>query len=407
MAIDTDNNKGTGLSDTHGIFIAADQLFCVYFTAELLIRYMAFKRKLNCFRVAWFVFDAILVVFIIADTWILQLVLELVQSSSTSSGSEISLGSSPMLRSVRLLRLSRLFRMAHVVRKVPELLIMVKALGAAARSVGIAIMMLAMVLYVFAIAFTSVLEDTSVGQESFRTVSLSMHSLLMHGAFLDDISGVMHRLLEESYMGFAMMYVVIMLAAVSVMNMLIGILCEVISAVSDVEHEAIQMRYVTQTLRKCLTQTADTDCDGTVSPDEFLAMLSNREAVRALKEIDIDVLCLVDYVNIIFGDGHDNIPFPDLIQVLLQLRGGNTCTVKDLIDLRKWLSGRLGAIELLTQQRDLQKEVTSQEEFSDPAELGLPSQVMPFPPEVVSESNIPLYQPSLLEEMLQLPHQMN
>merc|ERR1712125_309650 len=63
IAVDTDNNKSSSLYDSKPVFIVAENVFCVYFSVELLIRFVAFRRKLDCFMDRWFVFDLFLVVF--------------------------------------------------------------------------------------------------------------------------------------------------------------------------------------------------------------------------------------------------------------------------------------------------------------------------------------------------------
>lgn len=346
MSVDTDYNTGTTLADTSTVFIVGEQFFCTFFTGELLIRFLAFERKANCLKDGWFVFDSILVAMMVAETWILNVVILSMSASSADS----PVGDMGVLRLMRLARLTRLFRMAKLLRLVPELIIMVKAIAAAARSVSFAMGLLLILIYVFGIAFTSVLKDSDVGASSFPNVLYSMHSLVMHGAFCDDITGIMTELIQESYIAFTLMYVLMLLAAVTIMNMLIGILCEVITAVADAEREAISFGYVKETLQRCLSAGVDQNNDGIIDQGEFLAMLENPAAIDALREIDIDVVSIYDYIPVIFGDSEDgketkSLPFNEFLEVLLQLRGGNSSTVKDLVDLRKWLTSKLKDME--------------------------------------------------------------
>jgi hypothetical protein len=208
--------------------------------------------------------------------------------------------------------------------------------------------LLMILIYIFGIAFTSILKDSDVGKASFPRVLYSMHSLLMHGAFCDDLTGIMTELIKESYIALTLMYILILLAAVTVMNMLIGILCEVITAVADAEREAIQLGFVKETLQRCLAAGVDKNDDGLIDQEEFLAMLQNQDAIEALTEIDVDVVSIYDYIHVLFEEGQDsNMPFPEFIDMLLKLRGGNAATVKDLVDLRKWLVGKMNDMEEL------------------------------------------------------------
>merc|ERR1712151_366054 len=116
MAIDTDWNKApTGLVQPG--FQAMEHLFCIYFTFEWIVRFCAFKHKCDGRKDAWFVFDTILVVMMVFETWFLALV-----AAISGSGTELPFPAH-LLRIFRLLRLSRLMRM---LRSLPELMILVK-----------------------------------------------------------------------------------------------------------------------------------------------------------------------------------------------------------------------------------------------------------------------------------------
>mmetsp|Transcript_43539 Transcript_43539/g.72318 ORF Transcript_43539/g.72318 Transcript_43539/m.72318 type:complete len:655 (-) Transcript_43539:128-2092(-) len=91
IAIDTDRNKAPTLIVAHPVFIVAENFFCIYFTGELLIRFMAFKNKRDCLRDAWFVFDSCLVLMLVLDTWVMSAVLII-----TNKGSGAGLGDTPL-----------------------------------------------------------------------------------------------------------------------------------------------------------------------------------------------------------------------------------------------------------------------------------------------------------------------
>lgn len=70
MSIDLDLNEGDIITNTPWIFIVCEQLFCLYFFLELCIRFCAFERKCNSLKDSWFVFDLVLVVLMVAETWV-------------------------------------------------------------------------------------------------------------------------------------------------------------------------------------------------------------------------------------------------------------------------------------------------------------------------------------------------
>jgi len=344
MSLDADLNPATTIMETHPVFIVFEQFFCLYFFLELVVRFLAFERKCQCLRDAWFVFDLALVVMMVAETWVMNIVI-LALASLGGSGANF-LGDASILRMARLMRLTRLLRMARLIRLVPELLILVKAIASAGRSVGFTLLLLGICLYVFAIAFRMTLEGTTVGTDRFYNVPISMHSLFMHGTFLDAVSDVMQELLNDNLIGFVLMYFFIILSAVTIMNMLIGILCEVITAVADAEKNALQVSWTTEVMQKCLEEGVDTDKDGQIDRAEFRDMIENPKVRKVLNEVDVDVQTLANFIDVLFEDELGGVPltklpFGDFMTRLLKLRGSNTATVKDLVDLRKWISREL------------------------------------------------------------------
>mmetsp|Transcript_28375 Transcript_28375/g.51787 ORF Transcript_28375/g.51787 Transcript_28375/m.51787 type:complete len:221 (+) Transcript_28375:2-664(+) len=83
-------------------------------------------------------------------------------------------------------------------------------------------------------------------------------------------------------------------------------------------------------------QSADMDNNGMISKEEFAKMLNTPEAVNAFDMMGVDPLGLVDLSDFIF-DGGRELPFPDFIEMCMQLRGSNQATVKDIVDLRKFM----------------------------------------------------------------------
>ncbi|CAJ1446485.1 unnamed protein product [Effrenium voratum] len=345
MSVDTDWNTADLITETHPFFIVCEQVFCLYFVFELLVRFGAFQRKCNAFKDAWFVFDFILVVMMVAETWVMNLII----LTMASAGASNFLGDAAILRIARLMRLTRLLRMARLIRMVPELLIMVKAVASAARSVGFTLILLGICLYVFAIAFRAVLDGTQVGATYFPNVAVAMHSLFVHGTFLDNIAELFKQMKEQSAIGFSLLYVFVIMSAVTIMNMLIGVLCEVITAVADAEKEALQVSWTTEVLQRCLQAGADTDNDGCIDIDEFQQMISTPKVLQVLKEADVDVSTLVNFADVLFeGDDEQlmtKVPFKDFMTRLLKFRGTNTATVKDLVDLRKCITKELQQVQ--------------------------------------------------------------
>lgn len=336
IAIDTDRNrKAATLLDAHIVFVVAENCFCTYFSGELFIRFMAFAQKWDVFKDYWFLFDSALVVMMIVETWILTLVLY-VTGYQGGSG----LGNASILRLVRLLRLTRMARMARLLRAMPELMILVKGIFVATRSVFFTLCLLVIIIYVFAIAFAQLAEDSVLKDLYFSTVPDSMNALLLRGT-LPDLADTVETLGRVN-IGFAVLFLLfVLLSVLTVMNMLVGVLVEVVSVVSAVEKEQMTVQFVKTKLISML-DTCGIDADGNhyISKDEFEALILMPKAARIIQEVGVDVVGLVDFADFIFQDGIE-LSFEEFLAVVLQLRGSNGSTVRDIVDLRKFFLNQL------------------------------------------------------------------
>eukprot|EP00927_Polykrikos_kofoidii_P087140 TRINITY_DN9967_c0_g1_i1.p1 TRINITY_DN9967_c0_g1~~TRINITY_DN9967_c0_g1_i1.p1 ORF type:complete len:697 (+),score=138.36 TRINITY_DN9967_c0_g1_i1:45-2135(+) len=340
IAFDTDNNSADLLLEAHLVFQVAENGFCAFFSFEWLVRYMSFRRKQDGLRDPWFVFDGLMVALMVGETWIFSIFVLLVKGEASG------LGKGSILRVAKLMRLSRMCRMARLLRCTPELMIMIKGLLAAARSVFFTLVLLGALLFVFAIVFTQMTVDTALKELYFRNVGASMYFLVVYGTLLLSTDFKADELSHEG--GFLItccFFLFILFGAVLLMNMLIGVLCEVVTAVAITEKEEMLVTYVRTKLEKVMA-IIDEDGGGTISRDEFMLILDNLEAMEALQDVGVDVVGLVDFADFIFADdsladGDDSpeveLTLPEFMNVILQLRGSNNATVKDIVDLRKFV----------------------------------------------------------------------
>jgi hypothetical protein len=350
IAVDTDNNDADMYLDAEVVFQIAENLFCVYFTFEWLVRFLSFKRKRDGLKDNWFIFDSFLVIISVAETWCMTLFIY----GSSSGGSGGGLGNAGVLKLFRLVRLSRMARMARLFKAMPELMIMIKGMRVAMRSVFFTLCLLVCIVYVFAIAFVQLMGPRGALQPLsdewfeeaggfFPTVSKAMVTLLLGGTMPDEAALIVPVGAEHPIMWILIM-MFILLAGLTVMNMLVGVLCEVVSVVSSVEKEALLVNFVKNQLQEMLVETGiDADGDNNISKGEFDALLEKPEAARALQEVGVDVVGLVDYSDFIFNKGAE-LTFGDFMDVVLQLRGSNTATVKDIVDLRKLVATEMSSM---------------------------------------------------------------
>jgi len=334
IAIDTDWNDANVLVEAHPVFQVAEHFFCAYFSCELFVRYMAFSRKRDALMDAWFVFDSILVVFMILETWVMTAII------LASGGSSNPLGEAAILKLLRLLRLSRMARMARLMRAIPDVMILMKGMMQATRSVGFVAILLLVIMYVFGIVFRQLAKGTEMGAVHFPSVPHAMYTLWIAGTLMDDIGATANDISNESHICWAVFFAFVGISAITVMNMLIGVICEVISHVAAEEKEIMTVAFVKERMQKIMSKL-DTTNDGLISKAEFVKILDSTEAICMLTDVDVDVVGLVDLADFIFNDESSDtekkLDFEDFMDLVLQIRGTNPATVRDMFDLRKYV----------------------------------------------------------------------
>lgn len=298
IGVDTEWNHSSmededGNLPLHPVSTIIENLFCVYFTGEVVIRFCAYRRKWSCLGDGWFVFDSFLVFCMVLETWILKLV----EVLAGGGGSASFLSN---FSALRLLRLLRLTRMARLMRAVPELLTLVKGIGKAMKAVSYVLLFLVLILYVFAILFTSQLtdaertpedgeppEDYVLAGDLFASIGDSMMTLLTRGVLADNLMETVDAIKAESLFLQWMFFAFFGLTFALLLNMLIGILCEV---VTDSAREEDSQRSITQfsdAVRDAF-EVIDVSGDGKVQKKEWQLITDNKEVQESMLELGMD-----------------------------------------------------------------------------------------------------------------------
>eukprot|EP00747_Dinoflagellata_sp_TGD_P142906 gnl/TRDRNA2_/TRDRNA2_176311_c0_seq14.p1 gnl/TRDRNA2_/TRDRNA2_176311_c0~~gnl/TRDRNA2_/TRDRNA2_176311_c0_seq14.p1 ORF type:complete len:505 (+),score=104.48 gnl/TRDRNA2_/TRDRNA2_176311_c0_seq14:214-1515(+) len=338
IAVDTDYNHSETLLEAEWYFQLMEHFFCAYFTFEWVVRFLSFRRKLDGLKDGWFRFDSLLVLLMVVETWIFSIV-----GLGGGGGNPLG-GQTAILRLFRLLRLSRLLRM---LKSLPELMILIKGMVTATKSVSYVISLLFIVTYVFAIAFVQLAPPGGYCQEVFfEHVPLAIYSLFMYGIFLDNLADFCNAIRAESEIGMVLALLFIYFACMTVMNMLIGVLCEVITAVAATEREERMTTMVKEQMSNIVTGL-DTDYNGKISYKEFTRILHIPDALLALQEVGVDPAGLVDFADLFFlEDGeYIELEFGRFMEMVLDLRGSNNATVKDIMNLWSQVSGKFNVVK--------------------------------------------------------------
>merc|ERR1712039_37749 len=131
-----------------------------------------------------------------------------------------------------------------------------------------------------------------------------------------------------------------------------------VRSVSAAEMEQMSVKYVKTNLMEFLkTSGIDEDKNEMLSKKEFETMLLDCGTASRMQQMGVDVVALVEFSEVLFQDEAE-LSFADFIRLVLQLRGTNPTTVKDIVDLRKFVMQELADLEfnlinLITDLSDL------------------------------------------------------
>jgi len=325
LGVDSDHNSAESLNEADLVFIICENIFCLFFTFEVLVRFAAFQSKRDCLRDMWFKFDSVLVLIMVLETWAIPLIVLV-------NGGGVNLPTGP----IKLLRLLRLARMVRIMRAFPELMTMVKGMMVATKPVSTSMAMLVGIVYVFAIIMHMLLKDWEHIDEVFMywgTIGRCMLTLTANGTLGDSIGTVM-RGIDRNAPALVVFFVFVILSAVTVANMLIGVLCEVVGHVAEAEKEYAVLAKLKTTLLLML-KDLDEDGSGDISRQELLNVINHKDAVQVLADLDINITYFVDLIDMIY-ESTENCTIPDIMQLLLDNQGQRSPDIKDIVLLNNF-----------------------------------------------------------------------
>jgi voltage-gated sodium channel len=211
-------DEGTRTVESMTLIKLVDSILCGIFTAEQMIRIASYKKPY--FYVtdpvygSWNAVDFTVQLIMILDVWILNYV----NSTETAF--------------MRVLRITRLLRLIRGIRLVPELVILFRAILSASRAVMISIVPMISIIYTFAVIMTEWCNAPTSGRIDafgiyFKSVGQSMLTMWQIAVF-DDSFGIIRPVTFESPAWGIMLIVFMFLASFMVLNVLVGVIREVV-----------------------------------------------------------------------------------------------------------------------------------------------------------------------------------
>jgi len=336
IAIDIDYNSSAILTEADTIFQVVEQTFCTYFFIEIMIRFGAFESKRRALMDPWFLFDAALVANMVVETWLVPII---IIAAGTDAADVLNISFLRMMRMVKLLRLSRISRF---IRSVPELVIILKAMGFAARSVLVFFFVWLVIIYIFAVVLRQATDASTVGMSLFPSVPEAMNTLLLDG-LLADYSPMIKSLGSQSPVLWIIGLVYVLLVAITVLYMLVGCLVEAVGAIASSQKEGLAISYVAGTVRAKMEALGHSP-DATISLHSFQQYLTDPEIASILSSVKVDVVILGEMLEMVYEDLErqgEMMTFEKMIELMLNGRGSNTATVRDVRELLRMVQSSI------------------------------------------------------------------
>jgi len=267
--------------------------------------------------------------------------------------------------------------MSKLMRAIPEILIIIKGIKAAVKAVSWVAFLLLLVSFTWAIMLTNEyhqghlsddeLEDGSI-ETLFGNMGKSMLHLVVMGTILDDVTYCCDIIRASGDYHILLLFIIyILINSFTLLNMLVGILVEVVGATAEGEEKRIMEERAGESIRTIFTQM-DKDSSGKISKDEFLGVRldddeqdddpdsprgppnrqtspaqsdattpgKRRELVRsALEELDIKGGDFDKYMELLFHGDEKEVSFETLLNMILRLRPGTEMSSLDFNAFRK------------------------------------------------------------------------
>jgi len=333
-----DADKGEpNLYDNPVLHQMISQFFNAYFFLEWLVRFLAFRRCRDAANDGWLKFDTFLVVTMLLDSWVLMVILHLVSEDGGSEKHKVTIPTQPF----RVLRILKLTRMAKLINNLPELVVMIKGLFRSCRAIVATIILVLLMNYVWAIILHMILKNHDdlnqrLNRQSlmdFTSVGSSMWILLMDGTLmLDNAAPLMTELIYDPnfavFLSGILFIFYSLISALLLLQILIGVLCDVVSRVNHEQRDAEAIALVKQELRAKLLEF-DTDKDGHLSRDELHRILNDPKSSAVLRKLSINRGFLYQLQESVFART-DQMDITTALEMILLCRSDNAATVESL-----------------------------------------------------------------------------
>lgn len=144
---------------------------------------------------------------------------------------------------------------------------------------------------------------------------------------------------EDSFLLATMVFLFVLLANITMMGVLAGLLVQTVRTTAEVEKEEGAVRHVSDSIDDVWARITefDTDGDGRISELELGPMLLDEHFARTLLNVGVDLDSFFDMSQFIFRQYGGSLAKKDFKKIILDLRGREQAKVKHHIETRKYV----------------------------------------------------------------------
>lgn len=318
IGVQTDYMARYNCESTPPFFRFVEFVFCMVFSAEILLRIGVYKLKffwMSGWR--WNLFDALLVALQLMEEGLTLIV-------GASAGFNFS-----FMRILRILRLVRIIRIVRVLRLITELRTIISSIAGSMKSLAWTVVLLFLMIYVVGVYLTQLVLDhriTLTGVLTEEEIALSTYygSLILSilSLFQSISGGIDWKDLTSPLInqispltGFVFS-LYIAFAVLALLNVVTGVFVESAMKAAKEDHERNMISQV-----KRLFSSADIHNHGTVSWAEFANQLGNEDMQEFFKIIDVDISEARGVFHLLDVDDSGTIDLMEFLNGCLGLHG--------------------------------------------------------------------------------------
>lgn len=118
-------------------------------------------------------------------------------------------------------------------------------------------------------------------------------------------------------------------AAIMMMNLLVGILCGVVTTIDHESRNEVEIGYIKDVILSALKRF-DLDNSGAISNEEMQRVIEDPETRLLFADLKIDMAYLTEYKDLVFSDSAQEIPIQRAMELVTECRGCLPATVSTI-----------------------------------------------------------------------------